>query len=269
MKKKVAIVTGAAGGIGRAIVAGFLQAGYAIALVDREEDSMKAAIPHGEETATDLLFLAGDLCDDAFLQEIVTRVMDKWGRIDALVNNAMWRKVESIRESSPDDWNKTLAIGITAPAFLSKYVAEAVLEKQQKCCIINLSSVMSSLVSGYASAYSICKGAMESLTYELATTYGPYGCRAIAVRPGSVDTSMSQDYQSTSGDNISQEIQAEIEDRTPLKRSAKPEEIAQAIVWLCAEQAGFITGTCLTIDGGLEHNFNSYSMKHRLKPDTF
>lgn len=270
MNKNVAIITGAAGGLGKAIVKEFMQAGYALALVDRSESSILESNPQLEQCpAGDVLIMEGDLTQEAFLQQIATRVMDQWGRIDALINNAMWRKVESVSESSLADWNKTLAIGITAPAFLSKYVAQALMAKNQNCTVINLSSVMSSSAPGYASAYTVCKGAIESLTYEFATRYGPLGFRAVAVRPGSIDTSSSNDYNDQKGENITHDIQREIHDRTPLKRSAKPAEIAQTIVWLCSKQASFITGTTLTVDGGLEHNFNSYTIKEQLKPNEF
>lgn len=269
MEKRVVIITGAAGGIGRALVQRFLEEGYALALVDRSKDEILQSNPCLESDAASYLILDGDLSDDNFLRSIVATVFDEWGRIDVLVNNAIWRKAESLAESSLEDWNRTMAVGITAPAFLSKYVAEALLPKRLACCIINLSSVMSSFVSGYASAYTVCKGAIESLTYELATLYGPRGFRAVAVRPGAVATALSSDYEGPQGENISDTIQREVENRTALSRSAQASEIAEAIIWLSSDKASFITGTCLTLDGGLEHNFNPYHIKKLLKPNQF
>lgn len=269
MEKKVAIITGAAGGIGRKIVEKFIADQYAVVLVDLSEEGMLEANSWLKLDSTDYLVLAGDLTNDDFLQQIVATTLEKWGRIDALINNAMWRRVESIHESTPENWNLTLAIGITAPAFLSKYVARALIANKQACTIINVSSVMASLTAGYASAYSVCKGAIESLTYELATLYGPRGFRVVAVRPGSVDTSLSNDYSSQENGNVSSNVQNEIDDRTPLKRAADPMEIAAAISWLCSDQASFITGTTLTIDGGLTHNFNPYAIKKLIKPNEF
>lgn len=269
MEKRVVLITGAAGGIGRALVQLFIKEGYALALVDRSKNKILQANPLLENDASSYLILEGDLTDDSFLRHIVSSVFAKWGRIDVLVNNAMWRKAESIAECTLDDWNKTIAVGITAPAFLSKYVAEALLPERLACCIINLSSVMSSFVSGYASAYTVCKGAIESLTYELATLYGPRGFRAVAVRPGAVATPLSSDYEGPRGENVSDNIQSEIENRTALLRSAQALEIAEAILWLSSDKASFITGTCLTIDGGLEHNFNPYNIKKLLKPNQF
>lgn len=268
-QKKVAIITGAAGGIGSALVAQFIQADYVVALVDLPGQIILANYPAINPDSDHYLILEGDLAEESFLAHIIGQVMSKWGRIDALINNAVWRKVESIAQSSLEDWNKTLAIGITAPAFLAKHAAAALMQKGLCCTIINMSSVMSTFTAGYASAYSVCKGAIESLTFELATRYGPAGFRVIAVRPGSVNTSLSQDYADDQGDNISVMIQQEIDDRTPLKRSAKPIEIASTVLWLCSEQASFISGTTITVDGGLEHNFNSYTVKKHLKPSEF
>lgn len=267
--QRVALVTGAANGIGMAIAQKYTTEGYAVAWVDRNVAPIHNYLTFQSEAKARYLVLEGDLADMAFLQYVVQACMDRWGRIDVLVNNAAWRTSDTLTHTSLEDWNRTLAVNVTAPAFLSKFTALALISLQQHCVFINMSSIMADNVAGYASAYAVCKGAIESLTYELATLYGPHGFRALAIRPGSVDTTLSNDYVDPQGANISTDIRAEIEGRTPLGRSASSEEIANAVFWLTTPDAGFITGTTLTIDGGLVHNFNSYALKKRLKANEF
>lgn len=269
MEKRVALITGAAHGIGWAMVNRFYNEGYAVGLVDLPQTNMNSKVAEYGYTEDHILLIEGDLQEVDFLQEIVNRCMQKWGRIDVVVNNAAWRTTDSLRTSSLEVWNKTLAINVTAPAFLAKMVAEALIKQKKSCVFINMSSIMSELVAGYASAYVVCKGAMESLTKELAVLYGRHGFRAVAIRPGNVKTSLSSDYTDAGGNNVSAKLVEEIEDRTPEGRSASANEIAAVAIWLASSDASFITGTAITVDGGLSSNFSSYASKRRLKSNEF
>jgi len=266
---KVLLLTGAAGGIGRATAERFARAGVALALVDIDAEGLQGTAQRVSAYTADYIILPGDLQDMQFLEAVVAACISRWGRIDVLVNNAAWRSVETLNTISLENWEKTLRVNITAPAFLAKITAGMLIDRGLSCVIINISSVMSELAGGYAPAYTVCKGALESLTYELAVLYGPRGFRAVAVRPGNVATSLSDDYISSEQQNISNEIVAEINDRTPLNRTAAPEEIANAVFWLSSPEASFITGTTITVDGGLSRNFNPYMIKKRLKTGGF
>lgn len=269
MEKRVALITGAANGIGWSMVHHFVKEDYAVALVDLPNTNMESKIAVYGYSEEQILIIDGDLENPNFLHDIVDRCMEKWERIDVLVNNAAWRTTDSLRTSSLEVWNRTLAINVTAPAFLAKNVAEALIPQKKNCVFINISSIMSELVAGYASAYVVCKGAMESLTSELAVLYGRQGFRAVAIRPGNVTTSLSMDYTDPNGENVSDLLVKEIEDRTPIGRSAHVNEIASVAVWLSSTDAQFITGTTITVDGGLSSNFSSYTSKRRLKPEEF
>lgn len=261
-EKSVVIITGAAGGIGRATAVRFASAGYALALVDNDVKgltTLKETLPGLADDQ--VLVLQGDLEDDAFLSAIVERTVERWGRIDVLINNAAWRTVETMRTISRDNWDKTIRINLTAPAFLAKYSATVMEEQNIFGVIINLSSVMSQRAAGYSPAYVVCKGAIESLTYELAVLYGPKGIRVVAVNPGNVETNLSADYTDEKGNNISRMIADQMNDHTPLKRSGRPEEIADILSWLVTKEASFITGTTIVADGGFCRNFNSYQIK--------
>lgn len=267
-EKPVVIITGAAGGIGKATALAFAARGYRLSLVDKDEqglDTLKR-LPAIENTS---LFLAGDLESHAFLESIVRNTVDAFGRIDVLVNNAAWRTIETMRTITPEAWDKTLRVNLTAPAFLARDCAEIMQQKQIGGVILNVSSIMSERTGGYGPAYVVCKAALESLTYELATLYGPHGIRVVAVKPGNIETNLSTDYVDEQGNNVSSLIGDDMKDHTPLKRAGRPEEVATLLAWLASGEASFITGTAIVADGGFSHNFNSYQIKHLQFPKQF
>ncbi|MBZ4191394.1 SDR family NAD(P)-dependent oxidoreductase [Niabella beijingensis] len=265
----VVLLTGAAGGIGRAAAIKFAREGFALALVDWDGDGLQETAACIRVYGRELVLFSGDLQDMGFIQEVVTTCMLKWGQIDVLVNNAAWRSIETLNTITLENWEKTIRINLTAPAFLSRTVVNALIPSGKSCVIINVSSIMAGQAGGYAPAYTVCKGALESLTYELAVLYGSRGIRVVAVRPGNVNTSLSNDYTDEQEQNISAEIGREINDRTPLGRPAAPGEIADLIFLISTPAASYLTGTTVTVDGGLSRNFSSYAVKKRLKPDEF
>lgn len=265
----VVIITGAASGIGRATALKFATNGYALTLVDINVSGLNDLEKELKEMHCDCLCIHADLQDLPNIATIVDRTVDKWGRIDVLINNAAWRTIETMRSISLENWEKTLAISLTAPAFLAKHAAAVMEEKEIQGVIINISSVMSQRAGGSSPAYIVCKGGMESLTYELAVLYGPKGIRVIAVNPGNIDTNLSNDYIDEKGDNVSGELVKHMNNSTPLQRSGRPEEIANVAHWLSTKEASFITGTSILVDGGFLHNFNAYPMKKLLHPKEF
>lgn len=268
--KKVVIITGAAGGIGRETAFKFASEGYALALLDINQEALLAVKQEiSLQKSSDVLALEGDLADLDFVKSCVDKTVEKWGRIDVIINNAAWRTVQSMRTMSIEDWDRTLRICLTVPAFLTKWGAEIMESNGTGRVIVNISSMMSDRPSGIASGYIAAKGGMESLTKELAVTYGRKGIRVVTVRPGYVDTAMSNDYENEEGDNISNVLIEEITEYIPLKRPAAPKEIAEAIYWLSSDAASYITGTSLLVDGGFTPNFTKYSIKNKQYPDEF
>lgn len=267
--KPVVIITGAASGIGRATAIRFASQGYALALVDIDGAGLHTLKQHLAQAYADFLCITGDLQETDLIRGIVERTVEQWGRIDVLINNAAWRTIETMRTISAETWEKTLKINLTAPAFLAKHAAAIMEEKKIAGVIINVSSVMSQRTGGYSPAYVACKGAMESLTYELAVLHGPHGIRVIAVNPGNIVTPLAGDYKDGNGNNVSDTLGNHMNDSTPLKRSGTPEEIAGALYWLSTPEASFITATTLNVDGGFSHNFNSYQMKKLQFPKEF
>jgi NAD(P)-dependent dehydrogenase (short-subunit alcohol dehydrogenase family) len=217
----------------------------------------------------DVLICAGDLADEDFLKSIVKDTLVKWGKIDTLVNNAAWRTLETMRNISMENWERTVKVCLTAPAFLAKYVAASMEEQSIPGVIINISSVMSQRAGGMTPAYTACKGALESLTFDLAALYGPKNIRVVSVNPGNVNTDLSSGYKDEKGNNVSELLNDHMSENTPLKRPAAADEIANVSYWLATEDASFITGTTIQVDGGFSHNFNSYPMKKLQYPKEF
>lgn len=268
--QKIVIITGAAGGIGRATAKIFARGGFRLALCDIDEKGLiSLAVELENQYASDCILLPGDLSEDHYLKIIIEKTSEKWGRVDVLVNNAAWRTIESLRTMEMSVWEKTLKICLTAPAFLTKWAAEVMERMQTGGVIINITSMMSERPSGNGSAYIAAKGALESLIKETAITYGRSGIRVVGVAPGYIDTEMSNDYVDPEGENISTKLIAEVTDSIPLARGGKPEEVAEAIWWLSSESASYITGTTLLVDGGFKPNFSKYSIKKKQFPDEF
>jgi len=270
INKKVAIITGAAKGIGRETAIRFAQEGYYLTLVDIEDQSLEELRSLiSKEYGVEAITCVGDLALESFLNLIIFYTISKWGRVDVLVNNAAWRTIETMRSISMQTWNQTMQICLTAPAFLSQLAADSMEKNKAGGVIVNVSSMMSDRPAGISPAYIAAKGALESLTKELAVTYGRSGIRVVCVKPGFIDTDLSKDYKSTNGEELSDVLAEYLIDATPLKSPASPVNVADAILFLCSDQAGFITGTSLTIDGGFTGNMNSYQLKKRQFPKEY
>lgn len=270
MQDRVALVTGASKGIGRSTAIELASAGYHLVVAARNASEL-ADLQNTvvREYQRECLICSGDLADMAFVESITEDTCNKFGKVDLLVNNAAWRTIETLRTITASTWERTLRICLTAPAFLAQRCA-AIMEKQNiSGVIINVSSVMSQITGGNSPAYIACKGAVESLTREIAVTYGRSGIRCLCVKPGYIDTDLSNDYAAASGEKIDKKIAEELLDFLPLKRPGRSEDIAKAIRWLASSDASYLTGCELEIDGGLTKNFNSYRIKNLQFPKEY
>lgn len=263
----VAMITGAAGGIGGETAVAFAERGYDCVLFALPAEDLTPVTDRIQNAGRQFLTCTGDLTDLEYAKSAVEQCMATWGRIDVLVNNAAWREITTMRKIELASWEKTLRVCLTAPAFLARWCAEH-MEPRQQGVIINVSSIQSQMAAGISPAYVAAKGGLDSLTYELATLYGPAGIRVLSVNPGAIDTAMGQDIaidQQATADKIRQAS----EDMIPLRRWAQPREIARGIVMLAGDDASYLTGTSVTIDGGWKQQCSPYSVKQLQIPDQF
>jgi NAD(P)-dependent dehydrogenase (short-subunit alcohol dehydrogenase family) len=222
---KQVVVTGAAGGIGRAIVAAFAACGADLIRIDRSE-----AVPRGEQG-----WIGCDLADRASLQEAAARIS---GPIAALINCAgVFRRMPLTEAGAEAEWDRTIAINLTAPFLLTR----ALVSQLKGGAVVSITSVRAETSAERASAYTASKGGLAALTLALADELAPLNIRANAVAPGDVDTVMGQTDPA---------ISAKLFARTPLKRMARPEEVAAACVFLASPLASHVTGSTLRVDGG-------------------
>jgi NAD(P)-dependent dehydrogenase (short-subunit alcohol dehydrogenase family) len=266
-EKRVALVTGASAGIGRATALEFAANGYDIGVTALEDQALNGVADQLRAKGARVLARPGDLADLRFAQSFVQGAATELGAPHVLVNNAAWRELVTMREISADSWERTLRVCVTAPAFMARWVAEQ-MEPLHRGAIINVSSIMSGHANGLAPAYVASKGAIDSLTYDLAALYGPSGIRVLSVRPGAVDTAMSADIAPKESKE-SADLRQWSEQMISLRRWAQPQEIARAIVWLAGDEASYITGTSIVLDGGWSRQLYPYGLKNTLRPTQF
>lgn len=267
-ERPVVFVTGASGGIGAATSLEFARRGYDVALAARSADRLEQVAAAVRDCGARAVVLPGDLADLEYAERAVAETIEQLGHVDTLVNNAAWREIVTMRTISVESWEKTLRVSLTAPAFLARWVA-ADMEQRGRGVIVNVSSIQSQAAAGISPAYIACKGALDALTYELATLWGPKGIRVVAVNPGAVETDMSGDYESSDGGNLSAEQHRWSEDLIPLRRWASSDEIAKTIAMLASDDASYITGATIFTDGGLTKQLSPYSLKARMFPEEF
>ena len=239
--QKTALVTGAARGIGLATAKRFLAEGWQVALLDIEGELLKsavAAIGHPDNT----LALHCDVSDAvASAMDAVSR---RFGRLDALVNNAGIAVFAPLLETSDEDWSRILQVNLTGP-FICTKAAAPLMREQGGGAIVNITSISAVRASTLRSAYGTSKAGLAHLTKQLAVELASLGIRVNAVAPGPVETAMAKQVHTP-------EIRADYHDAIPLNRYGLEEELAEAIFFLCSDRASYITGQVLAVDGGFD-----------------
>jgi NAD(P)-dependent dehydrogenase (short-subunit alcohol dehydrogenase family) len=239
---KVALVTGAARGIGLSTAKRFLADGWRVALLDIEGELLRnaAAGLAGPET----LALTCDVADAVQVARAIDEVGKRFGRLDALINNAGVAVFAPLLETSDADWNRILAVNLTGP-FICTKAAIPLLREAGGGAIVNVTSISSLRASTLRSAYGTSKAGLAHLTKQLAVELASLGIRVNGVAPGPVDTAMAKAVHTA-------EIRADYHDAIPLNRYGLEEELAEAIFFLAGERSSYITGQILAVDGGFD-----------------
>ena len=235
----VAVVTGGARGIGLAIGEWFLARGYEVALIDNDRETLDATAAR-----LNVLALQCDVSDPASVEDAAAAVMAKWGRVDALVNNAGVAVFKPALETSFAEWRHVLGTNLDG-AFLCTQAFGAIMVAQKSGAIVNIASISGLRASTLRVAYGTSKAAIIALTKQYAVEFGNYGVRVNAVCPGPVETEMAKLVHSVA-------IRSDYYDTVPMGRYGTVEEMANVVGFLCSDAASYVNGQALANDGGFD-----------------
>ncbi len=238
MKNKVVVITGGSKGIGAAAANVFLEAGANVAVLDLHQVKDSQLSPD---------YFACDVTNEAAIQHSINAILQKWQRIDVLVNNAGIQRYGTVTETDSELWDEVMNVNLKS-MFLCSRAVLPVMEQQKEGVIINVSSVQAFHSQQRVAAYTTSKTAILGLTRSIAVDYAPH-IRCLAVCPGTVDTPMLRDALELS-DNPAAMLK-ECEQMHLSQRIATPKEIARLIHYLSQDHASFMTGQAIRIDGGL------------------
>ena len=241
-KQKVALVTGAARGIGLATAKRFLAEGWRVALLDIDNDTLGRT--HAALPADKTIAICCDVADAAGVAAAIARVAKDFGRLDALVNNAGIAIFKPILDLTYEDWSRVLAVNLTGP-FLCVQSAAPLMRDSGGGAIVNITSISGLRASTLRTAYGTSKAGLAHLTQQQAIELASLGIRVNAVAPGPVDTAMAKAVHTP-------EIRAAYHDAIPLNRYGLEQEIAEVIFFLCSDRASYITGQTIAVDGGFD-----------------
>jgi len=239
---KVALVTGAARGIGKAIALKLAQEGADVVVTDVDLEGAQRVAQEIEGLGYKAKAIQADVSQREAVQRLVSKAVSVFGQIDILVNNAGIIRRGTFLEHDPQDWEKVLSVNLGGTFNCAKEVVPLMV-KQGGGKIINISSVVGKMGDiASAPSYGTSKGAINTFTKSLARELAPYGINVNAVAPHAIETDMSREW--------SEEKRRQIVEAIPLKRLGKTEEVAEVVAFLASDGAGFITGQILDVNGG-------------------
>ena len=231
LQDKVALITGAGSGIGRAIALEFAREGAKVLVAELDEAAGRAV---ADELGAQARFQRCDVTNEDEVRATVQAAVDAFGRLDIMVNNA---------GVASDDWDTTLAVNLSGVYYGCKHAAESMAARDGGV-IINLASILGLVGIGAADPYVAAKHGVVGLTRNFAITYAGRGVRVNCINPGFIETPMTRGFTETPG------IHQQIEGQTPMGRWGKPEEVAKAALFLASDDSSFMTGAPLIVDGG-------------------
>ena len=244
LEDKVALVTGAGAGIGRAIAETFAREGAHVIVADRDGEAARQTVEgivksNGAATAHQV-----DVTDTAQVKQLMASIAERFGKLDVLINNAGVGERSDFRHMSDEAWDRVWKTNLDGTVRCARE-AFALLKASGRGAIVNLSSVMASKHTRQMSVYSATKGAVSALSRSLAVEFAPYGIRVNTLCPGYVETALIGRY--TANPLIAKGLLSQ----TPLRRFGQPQDIANAALFLASDEAAYVTGASLNVDGGM------------------
>ena len=243
---KVALVTGAASGMGLATAQAFAEAGAAVVLADVKDDAVQAAAEKLVAAGHKVLAVRCDVSDDAQVAAMVDRTVAEFGRLDAAFNNAgVMARIAPTADSTREDWDRVIGINLRGVWSCIKHELRQ-MQRQGSGAIVNNASVGALTGNPGIASYIASKHGVVGLTRTAALEYIKHGMRGNAINPGLIDTQIARDV--VAGD---EKAYGELAKHVPIGRAGRPGEIASVVLWLCSPGASYVVGHALTVDGGM------------------
>ncbi|MCY4072053.1 MAG: SDR family NAD(P)-dependent oxidoreductase [Chloroflexi bacterium] len=247
VEKRVAVVTGAAKGIGRACARVFGEAGASIALIDIDEDAARATLTELRERGLQAAFFSADVSCAADVSAAVQGILERYGKIDILVNNAGTHDGKGIQEAGEDDWDRIVSTNLKSVFLVSKAALPSL--KETGGAIINMGSMVGLVGQGNSGAYSASKGGIVALTKNMALDLAPHRIRVNCICPGWVETPLVNEWFALQPDEAG--ARDYVNSIHPLGRIAAADEIGKVALFLASDLASFVTGVAIAVDGGV------------------
>ena len=247
LQEKVAIVTGAASGIGYGIATHFAQEGANVIIADRNDEGGQQAVANIGRSQT-VRYIHTDVSDGVQVRALIDETISIFGRIDILVNNAAIVLFKRLIETEEDEWDRVIATNLRSVFLCCRYAIPHMI-RQGGGTIVNISSARALATSPLVSSYDASKGGIVALTRSLALEYARDGIRANCVLPGSIDTPVFRSNLRADG-NEEEQYRATVAN-IPLGRVGQPLDIARAVLFLASEESSYMTGVPVLVDGGL------------------
>ena len=240
LKDKTAIITGGGTGIGLATAHAFYQEGAKIILFGRRKEKLEKAV---EKLGGSAIIVQGDMTNNNDLDQLVNETLHNFQKIDILENNAGLFNGSPLHEISDSQWDEIMDINIRSVFQLTRRVLPAMLS-QKYGSIIHISSILGLIAVPQVAAYNVSKGALNQFSRSIAVEYGASGIRSNAICPGLIATDMTADLMKDA------DLMKEWSKEYPIGRFGKPEDVANACLYLASDESSFVTGITLPVDGG-------------------